>query len=50
MQWETVLEKARQFDVPLRANHPDLVEEMEGVAEGAGVDYIVILALNTRSE
>jgi isopenicillin-N N-acyltransferase like protein len=50
MQWESVLEKAKQFDAPLRANHPDLVEEMEGVAEGAGVEYTVILALNTRSE
>lgn len=44
------MEKAKQFDAPLRAAHPDLVEEMEGVAEGAGVDYMVILALNTRSE
>ncbi|KGX91883.1 C45 family autoproteolytic acyltransferase/hydolase [Pontibacillus marinus] len=28
----------------------DLVEEMQGVAEGAGVDFEDILALNTRSE
>jgi hypothetical protein len=49
-QWETVLKMAKPFDEKLRANHPDLVEEMEGVAKGAEVEYMSILSLNVRSE
>ncbi|MFB7516717.1 C45 family autoproteolytic acyltransferase/hydolase [Streptomyces sp. NPDC056144] len=33
-----------------RAWAPDLVEEMEGVAEGAGVPFTTIAALNARTE
>lgn len=49
-QWDDVLQKAATFEAPLRSQHPDLVEEMEGMAEGAGVDFVSILALNVRSE
>jgi isopenicillin-N N-acyltransferase-like protein len=49
-KWETVLKLATVFEDRLRADHPDLVEEMEGVAQGADVDFISILALNVRSE
>ncbi|GAA6053569.1 hypothetical protein JCM3770_005199 [Rhodotorula araucariae] len=50
LTWEQVLEQAAKFEAPLRAAHPDLVEEIEGVAEGAGVDFLAVLALNVRSE
>ncbi|GAA5865216.1 hypothetical protein JCM8547_008317 [Rhodosporidiobolus lusitaniae] len=50
LSWDKVLQAARQFDEPLRGKHADLVEEMEGVAEGAEVPYEEILALNCRSE
>ncbi|GAA5912654.1 hypothetical protein JCM6882_004702 [Rhodosporidiobolus microsporus] len=50
LSWDRVLEAARLFDAPLRSGHPDLVEEMEGVAEGAQVPFVEILALNCRSE
>jgi hypothetical protein len=49
-QWETVLKLATVFEDRLRADHPDLVEEIEGVAQGGDVDFISILALNVRSE
>ncbi|BGP36155.1 hypothetical protein JCM10449v2_000053 [Rhodotorula kratochvilovae] len=50
LTWEQVLEHATKFEAPLRAAHPDLIDEIEGVAEGAGVDFLPILALNVRSE
>ncbi|GJN87683.1 hypothetical protein Rhopal_000638-T1 [Rhodotorula paludigena] len=50
LSWDDVLQKAATFEAPLRSQHPDLVEEMEGVADGAGVDFVSILALNVRSE
>jgi isopenicillin-N N-acyltransferase-like protein len=38
------------FEPKLRDTQSDLVEEMEGIAEGAGVDFMSVLALNVRSE
>ena len=32
------------------AYRPDLIDEMKGIAEGAGVPFDVILTLNCRSE
>lgn len=46
--------EAREFGLEhlnaIEKYDPELVEEMEGVAEGAGVDFEDILALNARSE
>ncbi|GAA6025232.1 hypothetical protein JCM10207_001411 [Rhodosporidiobolus poonsookiae] len=50
LSWDRVLQAARLFDAPLRKQHPDLIEEIEGVAEGARVPFEEILALNCRSE
>jgi hypothetical protein len=33
----------------LEQNEPDLVEEMKGIAAGAGDDFLDMLALNLRS-
>ncbi len=38
------------FRPRLSAFAPDLVEEMEGIAEGAGVDFAAIMLVNARTE
>lgn len=48
--WDAALEKAAVYEAPIRAYRPDLIEEMEGIAEGAGTDFRTILLLNCRSE
>ncbi|PLB33369.1 putative acyl-CoA:6-aminopenicillanic-acid-acyltransferase [Aspergillus candidus] len=48
--WETVKDYAREFQVTLQRLTPDLYSEMEGIAEGAGLDVLDIVALNCRSE
>ncbi len=48
--WEDAKERSKEFLSPITRYDPDLVEEMRGVADGAGVDFYDILALNSRSE
>jgi isopenicillin-N N-acyltransferase-like protein len=50
MTWEQAVRKAGCFEEPIKAYLPDALEEMLGIAEGAGVSYGDILALNCRSE
>jgi isopenicillin-N N-acyltransferase-like protein len=45
-----VLEQARQYLEPSQGYAPHLVDEMRGIAEGAGVSLDEILALNCRTE
>ncbi len=45
-----VLEQARQYLGPIEGYAPHLMEEMHGIAEGAGVSLDEILALNCRTE
>ncbi len=44
------LEQARQYLAPMQAFAPHLVDEMRGIAEGAGVSLDEVLALNCRTE
>ncbi len=48
--WDEITGEARKFLPAVEKHFPELVEEMEGVAEGAGVDFDSILAINARSE
>lgn len=48
--WETVKSFALKYQPYLSENWAEYVEEMEGVAKGAGVTYADILALNVRTE
>ncbi|MFC3900683.1 C45 family autoproteolytic acyltransferase/hydolase [Aliicoccus persicus] len=48
--WKEAVEKGKFFMNYLEKNFPHLLEEMEGVAKGAGVDFYDILTLNARSE
>jgi isopenicillin-N N-acyltransferase-like protein len=50
MDWPTVKSFALKYQPYLDANVPRYVTEMRGVAEGAGVTYEDILALNVRTE
>lgn len=48
--WPTSRGRALEYVPSLESQEPDLVEEMHGIAEGAGVDFEDILTLNLRSE
>lgn len=48
--WKEARERALVHLKAIEAYDPQLVEEMEGVALGAGVDFEDILTLNARSE
>ncbi|WP_433436929.1 C45 family autoproteolytic acyltransferase/hydolase [Nonomuraea sp. CA-141351] len=50
LSWDQVLGRAARWVAPSRAFAPELVEEMEGIAEGAGVGFLDVLALNARGE
>ncbi|CRG91278.1 hypothetical protein PISL3812_08326 [Talaromyces islandicus] len=48
--WTESRARAATYLPSLEQNEPDLVEEMRGIAAGAEVDFLDILALNLRSE
>jgi len=50
LTWKQAREVALQHVNAIEKLDHQLIEEMEGVAEGAGVDFEDILALNARSE
>ncbi|MDR2161942.1 MAG: C45 family peptidase [Desulfovibrio sp.] len=50
LDWEGAKNKALRFAEAIAAYCPDALEEMRGIAEGCGLGYEDILALNCRSE
>lgn len=50
MNWSSVSKEASEYLPTLQALCPQYVEEMRGLATGAGVDFLDILALNVRTE
>lgn len=48
--WPRVRAEAERFAEPIGAAYPDYLTEMRGIAEGAGVDFADILAINVRTE
>ena len=48
--WDKVTEEAMRYAAPIRAFRPEYLEEMHGMAEGSGLRFEDILALNVRSE
>ncbi|MGW7415181.1 C45 family autoproteolytic acyltransferase/hydolase [Streptomyces sp. NPDC054863] len=50
LTWERVTARAARWLEPVRAYAPHLVEEMQGIADGAGVHLLDVLALNARGE
>lgn len=50
MSWASVLQLATEFGATCQSLVPDLYAEMQGIADGAGVGVLDIVALNCRSE
>lgn len=48
--WATVTEHARAYAVPIARFDPAYLDEIGGIAEGAGVDENDVLAINVRTE
>ncbi|KAJ3548273.1 hypothetical protein NM208_g1089 [Fusarium decemcellulare] len=50
MDWNAVHQEATKYVAPLQKLYPRYVEEMRGIADGAGVELLDIVALNVRTE
>lgn len=50
LSWETVRAQTDTFRPFLQERFPRFIEEIEGIAEGARVDVVDVLALNIRTE
>ena len=50
LEWPEVREVAKRFLPFIESSYPEYVEEMQGVADGAGLDLESIVALNVRTE
>ncbi len=48
--WATVRREAARFEAPIAAFRPAYLDEIRGIAEGAGVDPGDVLAINVRTE
>ena len=48
--WATVRREAARFEAPVGTFRPAYLEEMRGIADGAGLDLTDILAINVRTE
>lgn len=50
MTWDQVTHEASTYVAPLQTTCPRYLEEIEGLAAGAGVPFLSVLALNVRTE
>lgn len=50
INWKQAIELAKKYIDVIETSNLDLLEEMEGIAKGASVEFEDILALNARSE
>jgi isopenicillin-N N-acyltransferase-like protein len=48
--WQQVRQAAAAFEPPIAAFRPAYLDEMRGIAEGAGLDLADVLAINVRTE
>ena len=48
--WATVRKEAARYEAPIAAFRPGYVAEMRGIADGAGIDFTDVLAINVRTE
>jgi len=48
--WPEVRRAAAAFEAPIAAFRPAYLEEMRGIADGAGLDLADVLAINVRTE
>lgn len=50
LDWNAVRQTSQEYAQSIRHLTPDVYTEMEGIAQGAGLDILDIVALNSRSE
>jgi isopenicillin-N N-acyltransferase-like protein len=50
IDWASACAAARRYESVIEAMDPDLLLEMQGIAEGSGLQFEEILALNCRTE
>ena len=50
LAWDAAVAHARTFVTPIEHFAPECLDEMRGIADGAGVPFDAILVLNCRSE
>ena len=48
--WQRVRREAARFEAPIADFRPAYLQEMRGIAEGAGLDLADVLAINVRTE
>lgn len=48
--WDRVRAHALQYEAPIRAYRSHFIDELQAIAEGAGVPFTDILAVNVRTE
>jgi len=48
--WPAVRREAARFEAPIGKFRPAYLEEMRGIADGAGLDLTDVLAINVRTE
>lgn len=50
LERDAAIKKAQRYLLPIEQFSPDILEEMHGIAEGAGVSLAEVVLLNTRME
>jgi isopenicillin-N N-acyltransferase-like protein len=50
LDWEGVRSISKEYAATIERLAPDIFTEMQGIAEGSGLDILDIVALNCRSE
>jgi isopenicillin-N N-acyltransferase-like protein len=50
LAWPAVRELAKRFEDPIGAFGPGYLDELRGIADGAAVDLLDVLAINVRTE
>jgi len=48
--WPKVRREGARFEAPVAEFRPGVVAEMRGIADGAGIDFLDVLAINVRTE
>src|SRR5262252_9991405 len=48
--WETVRRQAARYEAPIASFGQRYLTEMRGIAEGAGLEFVDVLAINVRTE
>jgi isopenicillin-N N-acyltransferase like protein len=48
--WDRIRREAARFEAPIAGFRPQLLDEMRGIADGAGLDFLDVLAINVRTE